>query len=159
MKLILAIITLTLFSYSSKAQNSVDFGIMGGMNLTFFKVDEGQFGKYDEVEVSYYGGVFVDFTIDNQVHFQPELLFIGLGDFKFLNAPLYLKYIINSNFDILIGPSLNYFFDFFSNKFKVRADLSIAYNISSALNLHMKYTLGFTEISPNGLFLGAGYKL
>ena len=159
MKLILAIITLALFSYTSKAQNSVDFGIMGGMNLTFFNVVEGQFGAYNEVEVSYYGGVFADFTIDNKVHFQPELLYIGLGDFKFLNAPLYLKYNINSNFDILIGPSLNYFFDFFSNKFKVRADLSIAYNISSALNLHMKYTLGFTEISPNGLFLGAGYKL
>lgn len=151
--------TLALFSNLSEAQNSVDFGIMGGMNLTFFKVVEGQFGSFNDVEVSYYGGVFADFTIDNQVHFQPELLYIGLGDFKFLNAPLYLKYNINTNFDILIGPSLNYFFDFFSNKFKVRADLSFAYNISSALNLHMKYTLGFTEISPNGLYLGAGYKL
>jgi hypothetical protein len=159
MKLILSIITLALFSYTLKAQNSVDFGIMGGMNLTFFKVVEGGFGTYNEVEVSYYGGVFADFTIDKQVHFQPELLYIGLGDFKFLNAPLYLKYNINSNFDILIGPSLNYFFDFFSNKFKVRADLSIAYNISSALNLHMKYTLGFAEFSPNGLYLGTGYKL
>jgi hypothetical protein len=41
----------------------------------------------------------------------------------------------------------------------VRADLSFAYNLSSKLNLHMKYTFGFTEISPNGLYIGAGYKL
>ena len=76
-----------------------------------------------------------------------------------MNAPIYLKYDIDTNFHILVGPSLNYFFDFFVNKFKVRADLSVAYDLSEKLNLHMKYTIGFEEISPNGIFLGLGYKL
>ncbi len=161
--------TLTLFSISAKAQNpvdvsskapnSVDFGLMGGLNLSFFKVTEGQFGTYEDVQVNFYGGVFADFNIVNQFHFQPELLYIGLGDFRFLNAPLYLKYNIYTNFDFMVGPSINYFFNFFSNRFKVHVDLSLAYNISTSLNIQMKYTIGFQEISPNGLFLGAGYKL
>ena len=89
---------------------------------------------------------------------QPEILYIGLNDFKFLNAPIYVKYEIANNLDIMVGPSLNYFFDFFSNKFKVRADISVAYNLTSSIDAHMKYTIGFEEIAPNGLFLGVGVR-
>lgn len=137
----------------------VDFGIKGGVNLTFYKVTEASFGDNPEVGVGYYGGLFVDIPIDNRLSFQPEVLFVGLNDFKFLNAPLYLKYEAADRFYLLIGPSMNYFFDFFSNKFKVRADLSVAYQISQALDIHMKYSLGFEEITPNGLFLGLDWKL
>jgi hypothetical protein len=139
--------------------NDVKFGIKGGLNLTFFKVVEGNFGTDPEVATGYYGGVFADFSIDDNFNIQPELLYIGLNDFKFLNAPIYLKYTVDGNFDILLGPSLNYFFDFFSNKLKIRADISAAYNITPALDVHLKYTIGFQEITPNGLFIGAGYRL
>ncbi len=83
----------------------------------------------------------------------------NLYDFKFINAPIYLKYEVANGLYILAGPSLNYFIDFFSNKFKVRADLSTSYQISRSLDIHLKYTLGFEEISPNGLFLGLDFKL
>jgi len=136
-----------------------DFGVKGGLNFTFFKVDEGNFGTNPDTEVGYYGGVFLDFEIDNGLHIQPELLYKGVGDFKFLNAPIYLKYDIYESVHILVGPSLNYFFDFFSNKFKVRADLSLDYDFSSEMSIHMKYTIGFEELSPNVLFLGLGYRL
>ena len=63
------------------------------------------------------------------------------------------------NLNVLVGPSINYFFDFFTNKLKIRADLCIAYNITSKFDVHLKYTLGFQEITPNGLFIGLGYKL
>ena len=138
---------------------TVDFGIKGGINLTFYKVTEASFGENPEVGVGYYGGLFVDILIDDRLSFQPEVLYVGLNDFKFLNAPLYLKYEALDRFYILLGPSMNYFFDFFSNKFKVRADLSIAYQISQAFDIHMKYSLGFEEITPNGLFLGMDWKL
>jgi len=141
------------------SQSHVDFGIKGGLNLTFFKVVESNFGPNVETETGYYGGVFLDFHVDDFFSFQPELLYIGLGDFKFLNAPLYAKYQMANNFDIMLGPSLNYFFDFFNNKFKVRGDVSMAYHITKAFDAHIKYTLGFQEISPNGLFIGLGYRL
>jgi hypothetical protein len=144
---------------SSVALAQAQFGIKGGLNITFFKVTEGDFGTNPDTEIGYYGGVFVEFKIENGFHFQPELLYKGVGELEFLNAPMYLKYDINNNFHILIGPSLNYFFDVFSNKFKVRADLSLDYDLSARMSLHMKYTLGFEELSPNIIFLGLGYKL
>ena len=136
-----------------------DFGIKAGLNFTFFKVDEGDFVTNPDTEIGSYGGVFLDFEIDNGFHIQPELLYTGVGDFKFLNAPIYLKYDIYESLHILVGPSVNYFFDFFSNKFKVRADLSLDYDFSQEMSIHMKYTIGFEELSPNVLFLGLGYRL
>ena len=54
---------------------------------------------------------------------------------------------------------MNYFFNFFSNKFKVRGDISIAYDLTEDLDINLKYTIGFEEISPNILFIGLGYRL
>lgn len=147
------------FNFLLKAQSNSNYGIKGGFNLTFFKVIESSFGENPETEVGYYGGMFLDFEVDEVFSIQPELLYIGLNDFHFLNAPIYAKYEIAHNLDILVGPSINYFFDFFTSKLKIRADLSTAYNITSNLDLHIKYTIGFQEITPNGLFVGVGYKL
>ena len=153
------VLTCMAFSFSSKAQSDVEFGLKGGLNLTFFQVVEGNFGPSTEVDVGGYAGVFTEFHIDETFSLQPEVLYITLGDFDFLNAPIYAKYEVANNLYILVGPSLNYFFDFFSNKFKVRADISSSYNISKRIDIHVKYTLGFEEFAPNGLFLGLGYKL
>jgi hypothetical protein len=153
----LLIFTFCLSFYNVTAQT--DIGVKGGMNLTFFKINQGGLGNFARAETGYYGGVFADFDVENNYSFQVEVLYIGLNDFKFLNAPLYFKYNVFNNFHLLVGPSLNYFFDFFNAKLKVRADLSLEYNIGSKLNFHMKYVIGFKEISPNGLFLGIGYSL
>lgn len=155
---LVCVILVMVLSNCSFAQSQADFGLKGGINLTFFNVEEGNFGTNTETETGVYGGVFVDFYIDEALSIQPEVLYIRLNDFKFVNAPIYVKYEVAKNFDVLVGPSLNYFFDFFSNKFKIRADLSAAYNITSVLDVHMKYTLGFEEIAPNGLFIGLGFK-
>lgn len=141
------------------SQSHTDFGIKGGLNLTFFKVPEADFGDNIEVETGYYGGVFVDVLFDDKLSLQPEVLYIGLNDFRFINAPIYLKYKAANKFYLLVGPSLNYFFDFFSNKFKVRGDLSTSYQITTNLDIHLKFTLGFEELSPNGLFIGLDFKL
>ena len=148
---------LTCFSFKSYSQT--EFGIKGGLNFTFFKVIEGDFGANQDTEIGFYAGAFADFDVKNSFHVQPELLLIAIGDFKFLNAPIYLKYDINNDLHILVGPSLNYFFDFFSNKFKVRADLGLDYDLSTTLSLSMKYTIGLEELSPNVVFLGLGYRL
>ncbi len=148
-----------LISVSNNLQSQTDFGIKGGISLTIFNEDNGVFGENPESEIGYFGGVFIDFVIDKGFHIQPELLYKGIGDFEFINAPIYLKYDVDNNFHVLAGPSLNYFFNFFNNKFKVRADVSIAYDISDDLDLNLKYTIGFEEISPNILFIGLGYSL
>ena len=146
------------FCFNSKAQTGVEYGVKGGLNLTFFQITESNFGTNTVTETGFYGGVFSEFIIDDDFSIQPELLYIGLGDFEFLNIPIYAKYEVANRVSILLGPSMNYFFDFFSNKFKVRGDVSMAYDISSALDAHIKYTVGFEIISPNGLFFGLGWK-
>ena len=105
-------------------------------------------------------GVYtLDFKVKNGFHVQPEFLYKGIGDFEFLNIPLYLKYDVDANFHILAGPSLNYFFNFFNNNFKVRGDISLAYSITEKLDVNLKYTIGFEEISPNIVFIGLAHKL
>lgn len=149
-----------MFSFSQiNAQSKVEYGVKGGLNLTFFKVKQGSFGTKPETATGFYGGIFADFNAEEDFSIQPEILYIVLNDFNFINAPIYVKYNIGDNFNLLVGPSLNYFFDFFTNKFKVRADIATAYNITPNIDVHIKYTLGFQEITPNGLFIGMGLKL
>ncbi len=155
--LIIVGITFLSFLLKSSAQNAVDFGVKGGLNLTFFKVKEAQFGNNIETEAGFYAGVFADFAIDKTVSFQPELLYIHISDFNFINLPLYAKLHITNRLSFMAGPSLNHFFDFFNNKFKVRGDIATSYYISKSLDLQIKFVIGFTEVAPNGLFLGAGY--
>ncbi|MCA0131651.1 outer membrane beta-barrel protein [Winogradskyella alexanderae] len=154
-----SLIVFALFVALQSAYSQVDFGVKGGVNITFFKITEGDFGTNPDTETGFYGGFFADFNIDEGFHIQPEVLYKGVGELEFINAPIYLKYDISRDFHILIGPSLNYFFDLFTNKFKVRADVSLDYDLGTRLSLHMKYTLGFEELSPNILFLGLGYRL
>jgi len=149
---------LLLFILKCNAQSNAGFGIRGGLNLTFFKVQEAQFGDNIETEAGFYGGFFADFEIDEIVSLQPELLYIHLNDFRFINAPIYAKLHLSDKLSFMAGPSLNYFFDFFNNKFKVRADIATTYNITAATDIHVKFVIGFNEVAPNGLFFGAGYK-
>jgi len=152
-------LTFIFLSWHSIAQSEINFGIKGGLNLTFFQVEESNFGSTTEVEVGYYGGVFTEFLIEETFSIQPEVLYISLGDFNFLNAPIYVKYEVVNNMHILAGPSMNYFFNFFNSKFKVRADISASYTFGKHIDVHVKYTLGFEELAPNGLFIGLGYTL
>lgn len=136
-----------------------ELGVKGGVSGTFFNENEQQFGENPAIEIGYFGGVFLDFMVTESFHIQPEVLYKGIGDFQFINAPIYVEYYVANDFSLLVGPSLNYFPDFFTNKFKVRADVSAAYHFSETVELHLKYTFGFEELSPNVLFLGLGYTL
>lgn len=159
MKRILILLVFVLgLSHITSAQTETSFGIKGGLNLTFFNVSEANFGENTETAIGYFGGIYLDIDFGKDLHIQPEVLYIGLNDFKFINTPIYLNYSVNEQLDVLVGPSLNYFFDFFNNKFKVRADLGLAYNLKKLFSAQVKYTIGFEEITPNGLFLGIGYK-
>lgn len=135
------------------------FGIKAGVNKTYFNVDQNDLGAFATSETGYYGGMFVGIPIDDFLTIQPEAMFISLGDFNFLNVPIYAKYEVVDDLYLLAGPSMNYFFDFIINKFKVAADISSSYQISSNIDVHIKYTLGLNELAPNGLFFGLGFKL
>lgn len=155
------IISLFVFIFIFKGLNAqeIHFGIKGGANFTFFKTDELQFGTKPDMQTGYYAGIFTEFSSNKNFSFQPEILYVAINDFNFLNIPLYIKYEVARNLHLMVGPSMNYFFDFLQNKFKVGGDLSTSFNITSEIYIHIKYLLGFEVITPNGIFLGLGIKL
>lgn len=157
------IVVVALFMVSSFISNAQDrensVGIKGGLNKTFFTVDQKDLGMYSTTETGFYGGIFVQFPIDNFLSIQPEALYILVGDFNFLNVPLYAKYEVANHLHLMAGPSVNYFFDFFTNKLKIGADISSSYEITPGLDAHIKFALGLDELSPNGLYFGLGLKL
>ena len=155
--LLILLIFCSSLSQTVKAQ--AQFGVKGGVSGTFFNEDQQQFGENPTLEIGYFVGVFVDVPMNERFHLQPEIVFKGVGDFQFLNAPIYAEYYVAEDFSLLVGPSINYFFDLFVNSFKVRADICAAFRFSEPLELQLKYTFGFEELSPNVLFLGVAYSL
>ena len=111
-KLLFAALCSLFFSGYVFSQTTASFGLKGGVNLTFFNVDEASFGLNQDIETGFYAGIFIDFEIKDGFSIQPEVLYIGLKDFEFINAPIYVKYEVANNLDVLVGPSINYFFDF-----------------------------------------------
>lgn len=150
-------LALTLASKAQDLENRV--GVKGGLNKTFFTVDRQELGSYSTSETGFYGGVFVEFPIDAFLIIQPEILYISVGDFNFLNVPMYAKYEVANKLHLMAGPSINYFFDFLNNKVKIGADISSSYDITQFLDAHVKFALGIDELAPNGLFFGLGLKL
>ena len=142
--------------FSSAQVRTIDFGIKFGLNLTFYNGDEGDFGQNAQTETDAYGGIFADFHIDEYFSIQTEALYIGLGDFKFINAPIYCKYALAEDLNFMVGPSMNYFFNLFNRRFKVRGDVCASYDISPTFDFHIKYTLGFQILTPDVLFVGLG---
>lgn len=157
---ILLAVFLMICSLGVKAQDlDTRFGVKGGLNKTFFTVDLQDLGFYSTSETGFYGGVFLEFPIDHFLTIQPEVLYISVGDFNFLNVPVYAKYEVANKLHLMAGPSVNYFFDFFNNKLKIGADISTSFDIAKCLDAHIKFALGLDELAPNGLFFGMGLKL
>ena len=146
-----------LTAFSAVAQTK--FGVKGGMNFTFFNEDQAQFGEQAQVDIGYFGGVFLNVPISEKVHIQPEVLYNRIGDFDLINGPIYVEYDVNDTISLLVGPSLNYFFDIFSRNFKVRGDVSAVYHVTESFEINLKYTQGFDELSPNIILLGVGLPL
>lgn len=159
MKFLFILLSVITFSTANAQDTDERFGLKGGLNITFFNVDENGLGTFATSETGFYGGVFMEFPIDEFLAIQPEVLYISVGDFNFLNVPIYAKYEVATDLYLLAGPSVNYFFDFFTNKLKIGADISSSYNITPDLDVHVKFALGLQELAPNGLFIGLGLKL
>lgn len=153
-------VALFLVVFSGTAQNDkLNLGIKGGLNKTFFNVDQQGLGYYSTSETGYYGGLWMEFPINAFLALQPEVSYIAVGDFNFLNVPLYAKYEVVHKLYLMAGPSVNYFFDFFTNKLRIGAEISSSYDLTHFLDAHVKFALGFDEVAPNGLFFGLGLKL
>ena len=88
----------------AQAQDAA-FGITGG-----FLNAEGRV-KFEGITVSgseagFYIGLLADFTVEEQFHIQPELLYASADEADALIIPILAKYYVASKFNLQAGPQL-----------------------------------------------------
>lgn len=159
-KVFLSAFALATFGFAN-AQESVRFGVKGGLDLATAKVkfDTG-FGTYEatESETGFFIGGFAEIGITDKFALQPELYYVGINDFDMISLPVLAKFEFVPNFHALVGPSFNFLLDADDDEFKVNFDFGASYDITEDFDVSAKYSLGFGDVSLSGLFIGAGYK-
>lgn len=159
-KLILSVFVLANIGFAN-AQEGVRFGVKGGVDLAQAKVkfDTG-FGTYEatESETGFFVGGFAEIGISEKFAIQPELYYVGINDFDMISLPVQAKFEFVPKFHALVGPSFNFLLDADEDEFKVNLDFGASYDITEDFDVNAKYSVGFGDVSINGLFIGAGYK-
>lgn len=166
-KIILSAIALVAFG----AVNAQDmkFGAKAGANFSNFTGDLDADGT-----TSFYVGGFVDFTVSESFHVQPEVLYSmeGAKDaaLNYLKVPVMAKYYVAETFNIQAGPYIGFVAGGDEIKDAVKSmDFGIgagaAYDITENLFVDARYNLGLQNISDIGgdiknttIQVGLGYK-
>ena len=133
------------------------FGIKAGVDLATVKIEVlGQ--TVSNSETGFFVGGFVDLALTDKFSVQPELLYVAIKDSNFFSVPILAKYKVADKLALMAGPSLNYFSDAEEDKLKVNVDFGASYDITEAIDINAKYSLGMGDIQVSGIFIGAGYK-
>lgn len=168
MKKLLLVAVIAVFGlFNVNAQS--EFGVMAGYANITAK------GKYMGTSVSqsesgfFIGGV-ADFTISDQFHIQPEVLYANASDVNFLYIPILAKYMVSEEFGILAGPQANLILDEVGdgyNSFGLDLTLGGNYKITDNFFIEARYGFELTnriseggsdfKTSYNTLHIGVGY--
>lgn len=154
----LIISCLAVFAFGSMAaQDGARFGVKAGVDFATFKVQEGPV-EGSVSETGFFAGVFAVVPISDQFALQPEVLYVGINDGNMLSVPILVKYEVAEQFHLMAGPSLLYLLDAEEDEFKFNFDVGGSYDITEDFDVNLKYSVGFGDITVNGLFVGLGYK-
>jgi hypothetical protein len=155
-KIILTIAAVFAMTFAN-AQDT-KFGVKAGVDFATVKVDLGPFGTASASETGFFVGGFATIGMSEKFAIQPEVLYVAITDSNFLSVPVLAKYTFAEKFSALVGPSFNYFLDAEEDQFKVNVDFGATYDVTENIDINAKYSLGFGDVSVNGVFVGAGYK-
>ncbi len=142
---------LLLCSVGLTAQST--FGIKAGVDLATVKVS-----GFSDSETGFFVGGFTTLSLSDQFLLQPELLYVDVKDLEFISLPLLAKFAVAENFNLLAGPTFNYFLDVDEDEFKVNLDVGASYDFTEKIDLSARYSLGLGDVKVHGLFIGLGYK-
>lgn len=161
-KWILAVLFITLVSFTTQAQKGSSFGFKGGLNYNangnyFESIDEN--AQSPDRNIGYHIGIFGKFG--NRLYFRPELLYTStksdynnkVFDMKKIDAPLLIGIKVIGPVSVFAGPSLQYILDTeFEgiNITEVENDFSLGLNFGIGLNLNkigidLRYERGFSN--------------
>lgn len=108
-------------------------------------------------ETGFFVGGFASIGVSESFAVQPEVLYVSIKDFSFLNVPVLGKYTVAEKINLLAGPSFNYLLDAEEDKFKVNVDFGGSYDITENIDVIARYSLGFGDSKISGIFVGVGY--
>lgn len=154
-KLFFTAIAVMAFGISNAQETK--FGAKAGVDLATAKVKFAGTTATSS-ETGFYVGGFANIGLSEKFAVQPELMYVSIKNFNFVSVPILADYSISEEFGIYVGPSLNYFLDAEEDQFKVNIDLGAGYDVSEDIEINAKYSLGFGDVSINGIFVGANYK-
>ena len=108
-------------------------------------------------ETGFFVGGVASIGVTESFAVQPEVLYVAIKDFSFLNVPVLGKYTVAEKINLLAGPSFNYLLDAEEDKFKVNVDFGAGYDITENIDVTARYSLGFGDSKISGIFVGVGY--
>ncbi|RZJ31851.1 MAG: PorT family protein [Flavobacterium sp.] len=186
-KVILSALAICAFGFANAQDKGSDsgmrFGVKGGVQFTNFTGDGEWNGK-----TGFYVGGLVDFTVGENFHVQPELLYSMEGaeqDFEgetfdygvsYLRIPIMAKYYIMEGLNLQAGPEIAFkvgtaedYADESIKSMDFGIGVGAGYELTNGLMFDLRYNLGLSNIaeevdgeSPDvkntGIQLGLGYR-
>ena len=150
-KLFITLLIVVGFTLTTQAQ----FGVKAGIDFATAKAK----GFSSESETGFFVGVFTSFELSDKVKLQPELLYVDIKDLELLSLPVLAKFSVAESFNLLVGPSLNYFLDADDEEFQLNLEFGASYDIANQFELNAKYTYMLKDDwRLNGFFVGLGYR-
>jgi hypothetical protein len=159
--LIIAAILLTIGAFAQKAEWGIKAGINGAAEVT----GEGS----TDLRMGLYAGILAEFTVNNIVGIQPELVYSMQGattkignrtytdKFDYVNLPVMLKlYVWERRLSIDGGPQFGYMvsaketdtdiYDKIDNKFDVAIGLGASFKFGGKFDVSVRYNAGMIKI-------------
>lgn len=169
----LCFITLLIFAISiAVAQETTDFshrptsfGIKLGLDRTMLLTTEKTTGRTD-----FYAGVFAETRLSKRIGIHYEMRYSKFKNNNFVEIPLLFKYYFNDNWNIFIGPRMDFLIDDREsiNSFTPSAEFGVQYNFSKHFFIEGTYSLSsenqikiddYLSGSRSNFRLGIGFKL
>ena len=145
------------------------FGVKGGLNISNFKISGGGASIDSKMLVGFQIGAFANMGINDQLSFQPELLFAQYGcnfdkDFSdkplkqnFITVPLMVKYSLGA-INLQAGPQLGFLLsakvdgndvtgssDLNMKKLDMGLALGLGYELENGLGFEGRYYIGLAN--------------
>lgn len=145
------------------------FGVMAGYTNITAKAKFAD-GSTSHGESGFFVGGVADFTISEQFHIQPEVLYANASDANFLYIPILAKYMVSEEFGILAGPQANLILEDMAdgfNSFGIDLTFGANYKFTENFFAEARYGIEITNRitdggsdvkgSYNTLHIGVGY--
>ncbi|GAA4281784.1 outer membrane beta-barrel protein [Gaetbulibacter aestuarii] len=167
MKKLILFSLLSLFIFSANAQTQ--FGITTGYLNSNAKVFFDGNSSSESNSGFYIGGV-ADFTVSEQLHVQPELVYVNVNSSGAINLPVMLKYYVSEKFNIQAGPEVTYLLEEEAEdetSLRIAAGIGLGYDINQNFFLEARYSFqinnyytGPFDLTARDSFItiGVGYK-